>query len=85
MEPFAEKWRAFGWRVREMNGHDIPEILNRLEEARHFRGRPTLLIAHTVKGKGVSFMEHNNDWHSKRPTRAQYEQAMTELGGRITP
>ena len=84
MEPYADKWKAFGWRVCEMNGHDMREIINRLEEARHFRGLPTVIIAHTIKGRGVSFMEHNNDWHSKRPSRDQYEQAMAELGGRIT-
>jgi len=81
LEPYAEKWRAFNWRVTEMNGHNIPEIVSKLEEARSFRGRPTVIIAHTVKGKGVSFMENNNDWHSKRPTEAQYEQAMRELAG----
>lgn len=79
MEPYADKWRAFDWRVVEMNGHNIPEIVSRLEEARGFRGRPTVIIAHTVKGKGVSFMEHNNEWHSKRPTETQYVHAMAEL------
>ena len=79
MEPFAEKWKAFNWNVMEMNGHDIPDIVSKLEQARNFHGRPTVIIAHTIKGKGVSFMEHNNEWHSKRPTQEQYIQAMEEL------
>lgn len=79
MEPYEEKWRAFGWRVRQMNGHNIPDIASKLDEASQFRGLPTVIIAHTVKGKGVSFMEHNNAWHSKRPTEEQYLQAMAEL------
>lgn len=80
MEPFADKWRAFGWRVAEMDGHRMPGIISQLEIARRFRGLPTVIIAHTIKGKGVSFMENNNDWHSKRPSEAQYLQAMKELG-----
>ena len=79
MEPYGDKWKSFGWRVREMNGHDMRDIVSKLEEARNFRGRPTVIIAHTVKGKGVSFMEHNNVWHSKRPSEAQYLQAAEEL------
>ncbi|MCC8189934.1 MAG: transketolase [Planctomycetes bacterium] len=76
MEPFADKWRSFNWNVLTMNGHNLPDILNTLDIAVHYRGRPTAIIAHTVKGKGVSFMEHDNSWHQKIPTPEEYEQAM---------
>jgi len=80
LEPFADKWRSFGWRVFETNGHDIPRLIATLEEARDAKGRPRVLIAHTVKGKGVSFMENNPDFHGKAPTAAQLEQALKEVG-----
>ena len=79
LEPFAEKWKAFGWHVLEMNGHHIPDIVNKLEIAKSFQGSPVMLIAHTVKGKGVSYMENDNSWHSKRPSETQYLEAMAEL------
>lgn len=60
MEPVVDKWRSFGWKTFEMNGHNIPEILSTLEQAQHFRGKPVFVQANTVKGRGVSFMEHNN-------------------------
>lgn len=77
--PLAEKWRAFGWHVMEMNGHDMNDIVSKLTIAREFSGRPVCIIAHTVKGKGISFMEHNNKWHNGVCTEAQYTQAMKEL------
>ena len=79
MEPMADKWRAFNWNVIEINGHNMAEIVSALERAKAFRGLPTAIIAHTVKGKGVSFMEHNNDWHQKIPTQSQYDQARREI------
>jgi transketolase len=78
--PLAEKWRAFGWRVLEINGHDMAQILDALTEARNTRGKPSVIIAHTVKGKGVSFMENEVKWHSSIVTREVYEQAIAELG-----
>jgi transketolase len=79
LEPLRDKWEAFGWKVFEMNGHNMEDIVNKLEIAVRFQGRPIVLIAHTVKGKGVSFMENSNAWHAKIPTQAQYEQALREL------
>ena len=81
IEPVADKWRAFGWRVIEINGHDMAQIVDALEDARTRRGIPTIIIANTVKGKGVSFMENQPDWHGKAPNEEQYRQAMKELGG----
>lgn len=82
MDPVPDKWRAFGWQVRECDGHDVAEILHALEELRQVRGRPTVLLAHTVKGKGVSFMENNPAWHAKAPNEQEYLQARTELAVR---
>lgn len=79
MAPLADKWKSFGWNTISINGHDMDEIVNKLEVATNFAGAPTVIIANTVKGKGVSFMEHDNSWHQKVPTTDQYEQAMLEL------
>ncbi|GAW93166.1 transketolase [Calderihabitans maritimus] len=79
-DPVADKWRAFGWRVMEINGHDFAQILGALKQAREFKGSPVMIVAHTVKGKGVSFMENQVDWHGVAPTREQMEQALRELG-----
>jgi transketolase len=79
LEPLADKWEAFGWKVFEMNGHNMEEIVAKLEMAVSFKGRPTVIIAHTIKGKGVSFMENQAAWHAKIPTQAEYEQALAEL------
>jgi transketolase len=79
LEPLKDKWEAFGWNVFQMNGHNMEDIINKLEMAISFQGRPTALIAHTIKGKGVSYMENNDAWHVKIPTQAEYEQAVKEL------
>lgn len=79
MEPMGEKWRAFGWKVLEMHGHDMEDIVRTLEQAKEFRGMPVCVIASTTKGKGVSFIEHNNKWHAKVPTEQEYTDAMAEL------
>lgn len=81
MEPLADKWKAFGWRVDEMDGHDMEDIVAKLDAARRHAGQPSVIVAHTIKGKGVSFMENDNSWHCRRPTREQYERAMQELEG----
>jgi transketolase len=81
LEPLAAKWRAFGWRVRESDGHDIGRLLTDLRRTRAIVSRPTVVIAHTVKGKGVSFMENNPAWHSRPITSAEARQALSELGG----
>jgi transketolase len=81
IEPVVAKWRAFNWHVREIDGHDIGEILDALDEAELVGGRPTLIVAHTVKGKGVSWMELNPSWHGKAPDGEQAEEALAELRG----
>jgi len=78
-EPFEEKWKAFGWRTWHVDGHDFDAIIDALEEARAHKGQPTALICETTKGKGVSFMENNPDFHGKAPTPEQLEQAFKEL------
>jgi transketolase len=79
MGRLADKWKAFGWNVLEMNGHDMAEIVNKIEIATNFHGAPTVIIAHTVKGKGVSFMEHTNKWHSNFVAAETYRKAIKEL------
>jgi transketolase len=82
VEPLADKWKAFGWHVTEINGHNFKEILRALEKSKDVKGRPNLIIAHTVKGKGVSYMEGAVGFHGKAPTKEEYELAMEELGGK---
>ncbi len=77
--PLPDKWRAFGWHVLEANGHDIAALIEALERAKRNQERPTIIVAHTIKGKGVSFMENNPAFHGKAPTREQAEQALAEL------
>ncbi len=79
LEPLPEKWRAFGWATLEIDGHDISQVLDALKEAQNTKGRPTVIIAHTVKGKGVSFMENNPDFHGRAPTQEEYTKATAEL------
>ena len=75
----AKAWEALGWNVIRINGHNMEEIVSALERARDFRGMPTCIMADTVKGKGVSYMEFDNAWHQKIPSEAQYNQAVKEL------
>jgi len=79
LEPFADKWRAFGWGVREVNGHDLIQIIRALENTPFERNKPSAVIAHTIKGKGVSFMEDKLEWHYKSPTPEQARMALKEL------
>ncbi len=79
LAPLTDKWQAFNWQVIEIDGHNISQILSALQEARQMRQKPVVIIAHTVKGKGVSFMENNVDFHGKAPTAAEAEQALKEL------
>lgn len=76
----AAKWRAFGWNVLECDGHDVAALLEAYAVAKAERGRPTVILAHTVKGKGVSFMEGEAAWHGAPPNAEQYERAKAELG-----
>ena len=79
LEPFADKWRAFGWRVLTVNGHDTQALENAFREAQTPCGAPTAVIAETVKGKGVSFMENDILWHYRTPQGEEYEAALREL------
>lgn len=77
--PAADKWRAFGWHVLEIDGHDVPQILASFREAQEAKGKPTMIVARTVKGKGVSFMENQVDFHGKPPTPEEMEKALAEI------
>ncbi|KPU45673.1 transketolase 1 [Oxobacter pfennigii] len=77
--PIDEKFAAFGWNVIKINGHDIEEIKNAAVKAAQVKGKPTAIIATTIKGKGVSFMENQASWHGSAPNKEQYEQAIKEL------
>jgi len=79
LDPLNDKWKAFGWNVIDIDGHDIPQILDALNQAKTVTGKPTVIIAHTVKGKGVSYMENNVDFHGKAPSAEQVEIALKEL------
>jgi transketolase len=79
VDPLAEKYAAFNWNVVETDGHDLTGILEAFERAAATQGRPTVIIAHTTKGKGVSFMENEVSWHGVAPNRAQFEKALIDL------
>ena len=79
LDPLADKWRAFNWHAIEVDGHSIPALEAAFAEAAGTKGRPTVLVAHTVKGKGVSFMENNPKFHGTAPTHDEMEKALMEL------
>ena len=79
IEPITGKWRAFGWRVVVIDGHNMEEIVQALEGAKAYLDGPTMIIAETIKGKGVSFMENVCEWHGKAPCRAEADQALEEI------
>lgn len=79
IEPLGDKWKAFNWHVIEADGHNVAEILTALAEAKETKGKPTALIAHTTKGKGVSFMENQAIWHALPPSDEEHEQAVEEI------
>ena len=79
LEPLKDKWLAFGWRVREIDGHNFPEIDRAFSKIPFEKDKPNLIIAHTVKGKGVSFMENKLEWHYKNLTKEKYQEALKEL------
>jgi len=89
LEPVVDKWRAFNWHVMEIDGHNMGQILDALDEAENIHGYPTIIVAHTTKGKGVSFMENQSAWHGRAPSDeelrlalAELEEEMGERGGR---
>lgn len=79
LEPFTQKWQAFGWHTMDIDGHDFDQILFACREAEKIKGKPTVIIARTIKGKGVSFMENNVEFHGKAPTWEEAERALKEL------
>ena len=79
LEPFTEKWQAFGWHAVGADGHDLAELSGAFEQAKSVKGQPSVIIARTVKGKGVSFMENKVDFHGKAPNAAEVEMALKEL------
>ncbi|MDO8685646.1 MAG: transketolase [Clostridiales bacterium] len=81
IEPIDKKWEAFGWEVYKINGHNMGEILKAFEDMKRIKDKPVCIIAKTVKGKGVSYMENQCDWHGIAPNTSQYEIALKELEG----
>jgi len=79
LDPFPSKWQAFGWKVIEVDGHSIPQLIDAFDKAKQVKGQPTVIIAHTIKGKGVSFMENNPDFHGTAPNAIEVELALKEL------
>ncbi|MFH1671762.1 MAG: transketolase [Candidatus Portnoybacteria bacterium] len=79
MEPLSEKWKSFGWAVKEVDGHNLEDIIMALKNIPFEKGKPSCLLAETVKGKGVSFMENDFKWHDKCPDEKEYQEALKEL------
>jgi transketolase len=85
IEPIVDKLKAFGWPVLDINGHDIAQVDKALDEAETIKGAPTFIVAHTVKGKGVSFMENDPEWHGKAPKPAEAVEAIRQIVGEPVP
>ena len=79
LEPFTDKWRAFGWHVIEIDGNDFGQVFSAIDSAKKISDQPKMIIAHTVKGKGVSYMENNVDFHGKAPNEEEIKKALKEL------
>ncbi len=80
LQPLADKWRAFGWNVVEIDGHNMDELIKTLAGISDEPEKPTAIIANTVKGKGISFMEDDNNWHYRVPDKDELTRAKKELG-----
>lgn len=80
--PLAQKWQSFNWHVIEIDGHDLAQILAAFEQAKETKGKPTVILAKTVKGKGISFMENVAGWHGKAPNNEELQKALDEIYGR---
>jgi transketolase len=83
-EPLAAKWGAFGWHVQEVDGHNVREILDALDRADQVHAQPSVIIARSTKGKGVTFMEYDHRWHGQPPCEEEYKQALAELEEKLT-
>ncbi len=81
LNPILPKWEAFGWHCQEINGHEFPEILRAVDNAKANTEQPSLILAHTIKGQGVPYMIGDNSWHKRVPTQEQFREAMLALGG----
>jgi len=81
LEPLADKWKSFGWSVKEIDGHELEQVHGVLKALPHKKEKPTCIIAHTIKGKGVSFMENKLLWHYRTPAGEEYKNAVAELEG----
>ncbi len=79
MGPYTHKWNDFGWHAIETDGHDLAALMDALDQAGKIKGKPTVIVAHTVKGKGVSFIENKVEWHGVAPKKEEYEHAIREL------
>lgn len=79
LEPLGDKWRSFGWNTIEIDGHDFGAVMNALDEAEKCKDKPTVILANTIKGKGISFMELKAGWHGKAPNKEQLDAALGEL------
>jgi transketolase len=79
MGPYVHKWKDFGWNTYEVDGHDLKQLMDALDAAENVKGKPSVIIAHTIKGKGVSFVENKVEWHGVAPKKDQYELAIKEL------
>ncbi|MDP8266824.1 MAG: transketolase [Candidatus Aceula meridiana] len=82
LEPLAEKWKSFGWEVVEVDGHNFDELISAFDKFGTVKDKPFVIIAHTIKGKGVSFMENTQKWHGKAPNDEQLKDALAELEGK---
>jgi len=82
LEPVTDKWRAFNWHIIEIDGHHMGQILDALDAVGNIHGCPTIIVAHTTKGKGVSYMENRSTWHGRAPSDEELQIALAELGGR---
>jgi transketolase len=85
LEPIVDKLKAFGWPVLDINGHDIAQVDKALDQAETIKGAPTFIVAHTVKGKGVSFMENDPEWHGKAPKPVEAVEAIRQIVGEPVP
>jgi len=83
IDPVPDKWRAFNWNIIEIDGHSMEEVVSALEKAKTVKGIPTIIIAHTIKGKGVSFMENVAVWHGKAPSDEETQQALEEISQQV--
>jgi transketolase len=79
IEPIAEKWSAFGWHCQQIDGHDCGGIIDAVNNAKKIKNQPSVIIAKTIKGKGVSFMEGDNSWHKRTPTEEELKRALAEI------